>query len=79
MEVNGTSLVGVSNTRYFITCIALLHDTCKIFFRAVEILKACTATGEIELLVARDNNTQREFKKLSTSLMNSSLRKNNVH
>ena len=44
-------------------------------FRAVEIMQACTATGEVELLVARDADTEKQFKKLSTSLYNTPLRK----
>lgn len=43
--------------------------------RAVEIMKASTATGEVDLLVARDDNTQEQFKKLSSSLMSNPLRK----
>ena len=38
-------------------------------------MKASTATGEVDLLVARDDNTQEQFKKLSSSLMSNPLRK----
>ena len=36
-------------------------------------MKASTATGEVDLLVARDDNTQEQFKKLSSSLLNTPL------
>ncbi len=36
--------------------------------RAVDILKGCAASGQIEFLVARDDKSKSDFRRLSNSL-----------
>lgn len=41
--------------------------------RAVDVLKGCAASGEIRLLVARDDKSRSDFKRLSNSLLQQQL------